>query len=221
MARAAAVVLVVAGALVACGGGDDDQGGAATADPVLTVASVCYGGCPYAGPPDVPDVAVYEDGTVVATAVEDGRAVQRRSTLDTAELDGVLGLAERAGLLDGGVAANGSTRGTADGSGTLFTGRDGDVRTVVEAPFLGFVDEFAEPVDLDQRRDLEALLDRLVDAGRRGEAETVERYADRGERCEIVEKPTTRPLLPHEQDCDDVAATLADLHLDELDALRR
>jgi hypothetical protein len=213
------VALLVALVLPACGGDEEPAVAAPTAPPpVVTVRSTCYGPCPYAGPVDVPDVAVYEDGTVIATSA-DGLT---RTTVADDELTSLLRRAEAAGLTGGGVSVNGTTRGTADGSGTLFTARTGDVVTVLEAPFLGYLDEFAEPVDLEQRERLDALADALAGAAEGGEPVEDGRYARvDGEACEIVESPTRRPLLPHEADCDDVRRSRDELRLKELGALRR
>lgn len=110
-------------------------------DPILMMRRTCYGACAYAEPLDIPAVAIYRDGTVVAATRTQGENPRwvltgTAARLSPTELERLLAQAAEAGLDAGGVHAAGDTTGTVDGGGTVFVAHLRGVDTVIEAPWL-------------------------------------------------------------------------------------
>lgn len=141
--------------------------------PILAAMPICYGACAGSWPEDLPEVAVYADGTVFTASVADASPESlsiTRFELAASEQVALIEAAGTAGLHAGGLRINGATQwslgggshvAVADGSAALFFTRVGAAATILEAPLLDMTDADRGGNDVRQRTALRDLLRRL------------------------------------------------------------
>lgn len=117
--------------------------------PVITMHFTCYGECAYLWPGDLPQVAVYADGTVVAAEFPQGQGdppmVMTRGHVTAEQVQALALAATEAGLHGQGRLPNSRPPDEiqiADGCGTVFTYRSGSAIAVREVEHLYTGDDF-------------------------------------------------------------------------------
>ena len=110
--------------------------GALEQEPVLRLTRVCYDICPHIR--DMPEFAVYSDGTLVAIdRLEAGDPWRINSfRLSASDLDRLAELMLAGGLDTGDIHAAGTRGDVADGGGTVYETAIGPRHTYVHAPLL-------------------------------------------------------------------------------------
>lgn len=122
--------------------------------PVITMHFTCYGECAYLWPGDLPQVAVYADGTVVAAEFPQGEGdpplVMTTGHVTADQVQALAIAATEAGLRGQGRLPNSRLPDgieIADGGGTVFTYRSGPAIAVREVEHLYAGDDFSQVGD--------------------------------------------------------------------------